>query len=45
MHILMHRLVLDLNHITDYTANHHIIPHSVSLLNQFTLKYTFVVPS
>ena len=30
MHILMHRLALDLIHITDYTANYHITPHSVS---------------
>ena len=32
-------------HITDYTINYHITPCSVSLQNQFTLKYAFVVPS
>ena len=36
---------LGLNHITDYTVNYHITPHSVSLQSQFTIKYTFVVPS
>ena len=38
MHILMHRLVLDLNHITDYTANYHITPHSVSFTKLIHIK-------
>ena len=33
MHILMHRLIMDLNHITDYTVNYHITPYSVSYTN------------
>ena len=38
MHILMHRLALDLNHITDYTANYHITQCSVSFTKLIHIK-------
>ena len=38
MHILMHRLVLNLNHITDYIVNYHITPCSVSFTKLIHIK-------
>ena len=38
MHILMHRLVLDFIHITEYTANYHITPCSVSFTKLIHIK-------